>query len=46
MRLYDNLAACENFSGVILAKEGENIPRALGPKMKTCILQNHELLTR
>lgn len=37
----------ENFGGVVLAKEeGENIARALGPKWKTCILQNHGLLTR
>jgi ribulose-5-phosphate 4-epimerase/fuculose-1-phosphate aldolase len=44
---HDNLAVYENFGGVVLAKEeGENIARALGPKMKTCILQNHGLLTR
>ena len=31
----------------MLAKEeGENIAAALGPKWKTCILQNHGLLTR
>lgn len=43
---YDNLAVYENFGGVVLAKEeGENIARALGPKWKTCILQNHGLLT-
>lgn len=45
--LYDNLAVYENFGGVVLAREeGENIAHALGPKMKTCILQNHGLLTR
>jgi len=44
--LYDNLAVYENFGGVVLAKEeGENIARALGPRKKTCILQNHGLLT-
>ena len=44
---YDNLAVYENFGGVVLAEEeGENIARALGPKWKTCILQNHGLLTR
>jgi len=44
--LYDNLAVYENFGGVVLAQEeGENIARALGPRMKTCILQNHGLLT-
>ena len=44
---YDNLAVYENFGGIVLAKEeGENIAKALGPKKKTCILQNHGLLTR
>ncbi|RDB18235.1 Meiotically up-regulated gene 14 protein [Hypsizygus marmoreus] len=44
--LYDNHAVYENFGGVVLAREeGENIARALGPKFKTCILQNHGLLT-
>ncbi|KAF5367359.1 hypothetical protein D9615_010271 [Tricholomella constricta] len=45
--LYDNLAVYANFGGVVLAtKEGENIAEALGHKFKTCILQNHGLLTR
>ena len=45
--LYDNQAVYENFGGVVLAKEeGENIAVALGSKYKTCILQNHGLLTR
>jgi len=44
--LYDNHTVYENFGGVVLAKEeGENIAKALGPKFKTCILQNHGLLT-
>ncbi|KAF8063970.1 arad-like aldolase/epimerase [Lyophyllum atratum] len=44
--LYDNHTVYENFGGVVLAtEEGENIARALGPKHKTCILQNHGLLT-
>jgi len=43
---YDNHTVYKNFGGVVLAKEeGENIARALGPKWKTCILQNHGLLT-
>ena len=45
--LYDNHAVYENFGGVVLAKEeGENIAAAMGPKYKTCILQNHGLVTR
>ena len=45
--LYDNQAVYENFGGVVLAKEeGENIAVALEPKWKTCILQNHGLVTR
>ena len=45
--LYDNQAVYETFGGVVLAKEeGENIAAALGHKRKTCILQNHGLLTR
>ncbi|KAK0459010.1 arad-like aldolase/epimerase [Desarmillaria tabescens] len=43
---YDNHCVYENFGGVVLAQEeGENIAKALGPKFKTCILQNHGLLT-
>lgn len=44
--LYDNHTVYENYGGVVLAKEeGENIAKTLGPKWKTCILQNHGLLT-
>lgn len=44
---YDNLGVYKNFGGVVLAEqEGKNISEALGPKWKTCILQNHGLLTR
>ncbi|KAE9390640.1 arad-like aldolase/epimerase [Gymnopus androsaceus JB14] len=43
---HDNLGVYKNFGGVVLAQEeGENIAKALGPKWKTCILQNHGLLT-
>lgn len=43
---YDNHGVYNSFNGVVLAEaEGENIARALGPKWKTCILQNHGLLT-
>ncbi|KAG6896028.1 hypothetical protein C0992_010778 [Termitomyces sp. T32_za158] len=43
---YDNHSVYGNFGGVVLAtEEGKNIARALGPKNKTCILQNHGLLT-
>ncbi|THH04721.1 hypothetical protein EW145_g5309 [Phellinidium pouzarii] len=43
---YDNLGVYENFGGIVLApQEGKNIAEALGPKFKTCILQNHGLLT-
>ncbi|KAF9022736.1 arad-like aldolase/epimerase [Hymenopellis radicata] len=43
---YDNLGVYANFGGIVLAQEeGENIAKALGPKMKTCILGNHGLLT-
>ncbi|THH12504.1 hypothetical protein EW146_g7629 [Bondarzewia mesenterica] len=43
---YDNLGVYKNFGGIVLAnEEGENIATALGPKWKTCILQNHGLLT-
>ncbi|KAG6887623.1 hypothetical protein C0995_013953 [Termitomyces sp. Mi166 len=43
---YDNHSVYDNFGGVVLAsEEGKNIARALGPKNKTCILQNHGLLT-
>ncbi|KAG6853126.1 hypothetical protein C0991_006736 [Blastosporella zonata] len=44
--LYENHAVYDNFGGVVLAtEEGQNIARALGPKNKTCMLQNHGLLT-
>jgi hypothetical protein len=34
------------YKGVVLAaEEGTNIAKALGPRKKTCILQNHGLLT-
>lgn len=43
---YDNQAVYSNFGGLVLAQEeGENIAAAMGPKHKTCILQNHGLLT-
>ncbi|KAH0579576.1 Meiotically up-regulated gene 14 protein [Termitomyces sp. J132] len=43
---YDNHSVYDNFGGVVLAtEEGKNIAQALGPKNKTCILQNHGLLT-
>ncbi|KAK0203781.1 arad-like aldolase/epimerase [Desarmillaria ectypa] len=43
---YDNHCVYQNFGGIVLAREeGENIAKALGPKFKTCILQNHGLLT-
>ncbi|KAK0435194.1 arad-like aldolase/epimerase [Armillaria borealis] len=43
---YDNHCVYGNFGGIVLAQEeGENIAKALGPKFKTCILQNHGLLT-
>ncbi|PAV19523.1 hypothetical protein PNOK_0445700 [Pyrrhoderma noxium] len=43
---YDNLAVYKSFGGIVLApEEGKRIAEALGPKNKTCILQNHGLLT-
>ncbi|GAA6041704.1 hypothetical protein JCM8097_003091 [Rhodosporidiobolus ruineniae] len=43
---YNNLAVYKSFGGVVLAaEEGTNIARALGPKNRTAILQNHGLLT-
>ncbi|KAJ7280291.1 arad-like aldolase/epimerase [Mycena rebaudengoi] len=43
---HDNLSVYANFGGVVLGpEEGENIAKALGPKNKTAILQNHGLLT-
>jgi hypothetical protein len=43
---YNNQAVYENFGGIVLAaEEGEEIAACLGPKNKTCILQNHGLLT-
>ncbi|KAJ3764143.1 class II aldolase/adducin N-terminal [Lentinula raphanica] len=43
---YENQSVYENFGGVVLShEEGANIAKALGPKNKACILQNHGLLT-
>jgi ribulose-5-phosphate 4-epimerase/fuculose-1-phosphate aldolase len=43
---YDNQAVYENFGGIVLAaQEGVNIAKALGPKNKCAVLQNHGLLT-
>ncbi|GAA6059169.1 hypothetical protein JCM10212_005514 [Sporobolomyces blumeae] len=43
---HSNLSVYANFGGVVLAQEeGENIARALGPKNRAIILQNHGLLT-
>ncbi|PGG98017.1 hypothetical protein AJ79_09009 [Helicocarpus griseus UAMH5409] len=43
---YDDLAVYEGFGGIVLAKEeGENIVRALGPRKRNLILQNHGLIT-
>lgn len=43
---YDDLAVYAAFGGVVLApEEGVNIARALGPRYKNVILQNHGLLT-
>ncbi|KAI4523240.1 arad-like aldolase/epimerase [Schizophyllum commune Loenen D] len=43
---YENNSVYPNFGGVVFAREeGENIAKALGPKHRTCILQNHGLLT-
>ncbi|KAL8279549.1 hypothetical protein RQP46_008111 [Phenoliferia psychrophenolica] len=43
---YDNQGVYSNFGGLVLAaEEGENIAKAMGPKFRTCILQNHGLLT-
>ncbi|GAA5856398.1 hypothetical protein JCM8547_008726 [Rhodosporidiobolus lusitaniae] len=43
---YDNLAVYPKFGGIVLAAdEGANIAKAMGPKNKTAILQNHGLLT-
>lgn len=44
---HDNLGVYDDYGGVVLGwEEGENIARALGPKFKNVILQNHGLLTR
>jgi len=46
---HDNHMVYENFGGIVLTlkEEGENIAAALmGPKWKTCILQNHGHVTR
>ncbi|KAJ7680884.1 arad-like aldolase/epimerase [Mycena polygramma] len=43
---HDNLGVYDSYGGVVLgSEEGENIARALGPKYKNVILQNHGLLT-
>ncbi|KAL6249594.1 hypothetical protein RBB50_003447 [Rhinocladiella similis] len=43
---YNDLSVYEGFGGVVHAfEEGENIARALGPKNKNIILQNHGILT-
>ncbi|KAJ9121290.1 hypothetical protein QFC24_004626 [Naganishia onofrii] len=43
---YNNVAVYENFGGIVLAaEEGRNIAEALGPRRKTCLLQNHGSLT-
>ncbi|KAH7879727.1 arad-like aldolase/epimerase [Lentinula edodes] len=43
---YNNQSVYKNFGGVVLShEEGANIAKALGPKSKACILQNHGLLT-
>ncbi|GFZ51942.1 Meiotically up-regulated gene 14 protein [Saitozyma sp. JCM 24511] len=43
---YDNQAVYHNFGGIVLAaEEGANIAKALGPRNKCAILQNHGLLT-
>jgi hypothetical protein len=39
---YDDLAVYEGFGGAaISSNEGQHIARALGPRKKTAILQNH-----
>ncbi|GMK56268.1 hypothetical protein CspeluHIS016_0301080 [Cutaneotrichosporon spelunceum] len=43
---YDNLSVYKSFGGIVLAdEEGNNIARAIGPKNKAIVLQNHGLLT-
>lgn len=43
---YDNLSMYKSFGGIVLAdEEGNNIARAIGPKNKAIILQNHGILT-
>ncbi|KAK4047477.1 hypothetical protein OIV83_005389 [Microbotryomycetes sp. JL201] len=43
---YDNLSVYNSFGGIVLAAdEGANIAKALGPKNKCAILQNHGLMT-
>ncbi|KAI5474761.1 arad-like aldolase/epimerase [Pseudohyphozyma bogoriensis] len=43
---HGNQGVYSNFGGIVLAKEeGENIAKAMGSEYKTCILQNHGLLT-
>lgn len=44
---YDDLSVYEGFGGTVLAKEeGVNLAKALGPKNKNIILQNHGYVTR
>lgn len=39
---YDDLSVYKGFGGTVLAKEeGMNLAKALGPKNKNIILQNH-----
>ncbi|EEA19008.1 hypothetical protein TMatcc_010449 [Talaromyces marneffei ATCC 18224] len=43
---YEDLSVYAGFGGVVLApEEGDNIARALGPRNKNIILQNHGILT-
>lgn len=43
---YEDLSVYAGFGGVVLApEEGVNIARALGPRKKNIILQNHGILT-
>ncbi|KIJ51035.1 hypothetical protein M422DRAFT_158820, partial [Sphaerobolus stellatus SS14] len=43
---WDNLSIYNNFGGVVLAaEEGKNIAKALGPKHRAILLQNHGTLT-
>ncbi|KAI6081278.1 putative aldolase [Hypoxylon rubiginosum] len=43
---YDDLSVYEGFGGTVLAKEeGMNLARALGPKNRNIILQNHGIMS-